>query len=262
MTAKDSLDPRRIPRHIAIIMDGNGRWARQRGLKRHMGHRKGVDAVRRAVEACAEIGVEYLTVFAFSTENWQRPASEVNALMDLMVRTLNSEMDSLQRNGVRLSAFGDLDSLPSRTRTRLFQAIEDTRHNTRITLSLALSYSARWEILQAVQKLAADVEGGRLHPKDITHTVFRQYLATYPLPDPELLIRTSGEQRISNFLLWQIAYTELYFTPVLWPDFTKEHLFEAVAEFQRRQRRFGLTDEQLRQGVSPAITVDTAIKSP
>jgi undecaprenyl diphosphate synthase len=245
MRGKETIDPERIPRHIAIIMDGNGRWAKARGLKRYMGHNKGVEAVREAVEGCAELGVPFLTVFAFSTENWQRPRTEVNALMELMVRSLHTEMDSMQRNGVKLSAFGDLSALPSRTRKHLEKAIEETRHNTRLTLTLALSYSARWEIMQAIRKIARQVETGNLKTEAITEQVFEQFLASYPLPDPELLIRTSGEQRISNFMLWQIAYTELYFTPVLWPDFKRTHLFEAVAEFQSRRRRFGLTDEQI-----------------
>ncbi|MCS6979376.1 MAG: isoprenyl transferase [Flavobacteriales bacterium] len=245
MSGKEALDPERIPRHIAIIMDGNGRWATSRGLKRYLGHNKGVEAVREAVEGCVEIGVSYLTVFAFSTENWQRPKSEVDALMSLLVKSLHSEVPTMDRNGVRLSAFGDLDSLPSRARKNLEKAMEQTRHNQRLNFNLALSYSARWEILEAVRKIAEKVEAGMLRPSDISDDILRQNMASWPLPDPELLIRTSGEQRISNFLLWQIAYTELYFTPVLWPDFKRTHLFEAVAEFQRRQRRFGLTDEQI-----------------
>lgn len=245
MRGKEAVDPERLPRHVAIIMDGNGRWAKARGLKRYLGHSRGVDAVREALEGCAELGIPFLTVFAFSTENWQRPRTEVNALMELMVRSLHTEMESMQRNGVRLSAFGDLAALPARTRKHLQKAIEETRNNTRITLTLALSYSARWEILRAAQMLAREAQNGNLSPEAITEEVFNRFLATYPLPDPELLIRTSGEQRISNFMLWQIAYTELYFTPVLWPDFKRNHLFEAVFEFQSRRRRFGLTDEQI-----------------
>jgi undecaprenyl diphosphate synthase len=242
---RQRIDPARVPRHIAIIMDGNGRWAEQHGEARVMGHAHGVRSVREALTAATEIGVEHLTLYAFSTENWNRPQTEVDALMDLLVSTVVQEVEELHRNSVRLNAIGDLDSLPARCGATLREAVARTAGNTRITLTLALSYSARWELVRMARRIADDALAGTLRPEAIDEAAVAARLATAGMPDPELLIRTSGEQRISNFLLWQIAYAELWFTPVLWPDFRQEHLFEAVLDFQQRERRFGLTSEQL-----------------
>lgn len=245
MDLKSKINLEKLPRHIAIIMDGNGRWAKERGMARVFGHRNGVKAVREATESAAELGVEYLTLYAFSTENWNRPEREVNALMALLVDTIKKEIKTLHDNSIRLQAIGDLTKLPDKSRKALLQAIQDTSHNTRMTLVLALNYSAKWEIVEAARQLAAQVKSGRLQPEDINETLFSNALSTAGMPDPELLIRTSGEARISNFLLWQIAYAELYFTKTLWPDFRKEHLYEAIVNFQQRERRFGKTSEQL-----------------
>jgi undecaprenyl diphosphate synthase len=242
------IDPDRIPAHIAIIMDGNGRWAQRQGEHRVVGHATGVRAVREALVGATELGVKYLTLYAFSTENWNRPRAEVEALMDLLVRTMAGELDELNRNGVRLTAIGDLDSLPAGCRQTLAEAMARTAHNQRITLVLALSYSARTEIVRMTRKLAAQAAQGTLDPATIDEATIAAHLDTAGIPDPELVVRTSGEQRISNFLLWQIAYAELWFTPVLWPDFRKEHLYEAVLDYQQRERRFGLTGEQVTQG--------------
>jgi undecaprenyl diphosphate synthase len=239
------IDAGRVPQHVAIIMDGNGRWAKQHGEERIVGHMNGVRGVREALTGASEIGVRYLTLYAFSTENWNRPQPEVNALMDLLVRTVVNELDELHQNAVRLRAIGDLDSLPASCRETLNDAIARTAGNDRITLTLALSYSARWELVQAAQRIGQAVKDGRLDPQDINEQAFEAQLATHGMPDPELLIRTSGEQRISNFLLWQIAYAELWFTPTLWPDFRKGHLFQAVLDYQNRERRFGLISEQV-----------------
>jgi undecaprenyl diphosphate synthase len=239
------IDRARVPQHVAIIMDGNGRWAQKQGELRVVGHSNGVKSVRDTLVAATEIGVKYLTLYAFSTENWNRPQAEVDALMDLLVNTLVSEMESLHENGVRLNTIGDTDSLPPNCRATLLHAIQQTAHNDRVTLTLALSYSARWELLRAVRTVAQDLKDGRLAMHDINEGLVDARLSTAGMPDPELLIRTSGEQRISNFLLWQIAYAELWFTPVLWPDFRKEHLFQAVIDFQNRERRFGLTSDQV-----------------
>ncbi|MBS1583491.1 MAG: isoprenyl transferase [Bacteroidetes bacterium] len=239
------IDPARVPRHIAVIMDGNGRWAQKQGEHRLVGHSNGVRSVRETLVAATEIGVEYLTLYAFSTENWSRPKAEVDALMDLLVSTLVSELEGLNENGVRLHTIGDTDSLPPGCRSALLQAIQRTAKNDRITLTLALSYSARWEILRMVRSIGQDLRDGRLEMHDVGEKLVDERLSTQGMPDPELLIRTSGEQRISNFLLWQVAYAELWFTPVLWPDFRKEHLFQAVLDYQRRERRFGLTSDQL-----------------
>jgi len=244
-TLRERIDPARVPTHIAIIMDGNGRWAKQHGEHRVVGHMNGVRSVREALVGATEIGVKFLTLYAFSTENWNRPKDEVNALMDLLVKTVIDELDELSEKGVRLKAIGDLESLPESCRATLLDAIERTSHNDRITLTLALSYSARWEIVQMVRKVAAKSANGELDPALIDEEVIGQNLSTEGIPDPELLIRTSGEQRISNFLLWQIAYAELWFTPVFWPDFRKEHLFNAVIDFQGRERRFGKISEQV-----------------
>jgi undecaprenyl diphosphate synthase len=246
MAIPEFIDQSRVPRHIAVIMDGNGRWARSQGEDRIWGHNKGVESVRAVTEACAELKVEYLTLYAFSTENWNRPQNEVNALMNLLVHTISAEMKTLMDNNVRLHTVGDTGSLPALTRTELCGAIEATAGNNGLNLVLALSYSARWEITEAVKKIATKTANGTLNPNDITEQTVTDHLTTAGIPDPELLIRTSGEQRISNFLLWQIAYTELYITPVLWPDFDKDEFFKAVSDFQRRERRFGLTSEQVK----------------
>src|SRR5690606_12697983 len=245
MDIKETIDKTRLPRHVAIIMDGNGRWAKEQGKLRVFGHKNGVVAVRDTVEGAVEIGVEYLTLYAFSTENWNRPKLEVSALMELLVNTINKETKTLMDNGVRLNAIGDLDKLPPKCRRHLREAIEKTAGNQRCTLTLALSYSARWEITQAARQLAEKVRQGALHPDDIDENLFAQHLETHDMPDPELMIRTSGEQRISNYLLWQLAYAELYFTNKMWPEFRRTDLFEALLAYQRRERRFGLTSEQL-----------------
>ncbi len=239
------IDRTRVPKHVAIIMDGNGRWAKQHGEMRVVGHTNGVRSVRDVLVGATEIGIEYLTLYAFSTENWNRPQEEVEALMDLLVNTLMSELESLHENGVRLNTIGDTDSLPATCRATLQKAIQQTAKNDRITLTLALSYSSRWEIMRAMRSIAQDIQDGRLTMHDVNEALVDDRLSTRGMPAPELLIRTSGEQRVSNFLLWQIAYAELWFTPVLWPDFRKEHLYQAVLDFQNRERRFGLTSEQV-----------------
>lgn len=246
MDLKSQINLEKLPQHIAVIMDGNGRWAKQHGRPRVFGHRNGVRAVRETTEAAAELGINYLTLYAFSTENWKRPYTEVNALMSLLVDTLHKEIETLMKNNIRLQAIGDLNKLPTSTHRALLEGIELTRNNTRMTLVLALNYSAKWEIIEAAKKLATEAKADKLDPKDIDESVFASALSTSGMPDPELLIRTSGETRISNFLLWQIAYAELYFTPVFWPDFRKEHLYEAIINFQQRERRFGKISEQLR----------------
>lgn len=234
-----------IPVHVAIIMDGNGRWAKKKGEHRVFGHMNGVESVRASLTAATEAGVRYLTLYAFSSENWNRPKEEVEALMDLLVRTIVSEIDELNKNGVRLNAIGNLKSLPIDCRNVLMEAIDATKKNTRITLNLALSYSSKDELTLAVKKMVEDVILGKIDKNDITDTLINQYLFTRDIPDPDLLIRTSGEHRISNFLLWQIAYSELYFTDVLWPDFNKNEFFKAIYSYQQRERRFGKTSEQL-----------------
>ena len=245
MSFREKLNLDKLPKHIAIIMDGNGRWAKEKGKMRVFGHKNGVLAVRDTVEGAAEVGIENLTMYAFSTENWNRPKLEVTALMELLVSTINKETKTLMENNVRLNAIGDLQSLPPRCYKELQEAMAKTAGNTRLTLTLALSYSSRWEILNATRLLAADTASGKIKPEDINEKLFENYLSTHNLPDPELMIRTSGEHRISNYLLWQLAYAELYFTPKLWPDFRREDLFEAVYNYQQRERRFGLTSEQL-----------------
>lgn len=245
-TFKEKIELDKLPQHIAIIMDGNGRWAQRQGQPREFGHKNGVDAVREATEAAAELGVRYLTLYAFSTENWNRPQSEVAALMSLLVSAIHNELPTLQKNNIRLRAIGNLGSLPVNAQRELQDAINATAGNTRMTLVLALSYSAKWEMTQAVRTIAQQVKEGRLTVDQINEHLIDNYLTTKDIPDPELLIRTSGETRISNFLLWQIAYSELYFTPVLWPDFRREHLYEAIYDFQTRERRFGKTSEQVR----------------
>jgi undecaprenyl diphosphate synthase len=242
----DELKKNYIPRHVAVIMDGNGRWAELHGSDRIFGHQQGVDAVRSIVEGAGESGVEYLTLYAFSTENWDRPKDEVNALMSLLVHAIVQETGNLNEKNVKMLAIGDLASLPTDVQLKLAEAVESTSSNTGLNLILALSYSGRWEILEAVKKIVSKTKNGELNENQINETMFANYLSTVGIPDPELLIRTSGEYRISNFLLWQIAYSEFYFTPILWPDFRKENLFEAIGDFQRRERRFGKTSEQIR----------------
>ena len=244
MSLKENIIEERVPRHVAIIMDGNGRWAKNRGEQRIVGHMNGVKGVRQALTAASEIGVKYLTLYAFSTENWDRPKQEVSALMDLLVKTILKELDELHENEVRLEAIGDLNKLPEDARNALLEAVDKTSSNKRITLILALSYSSRWELTEAVRNISQQVNNGELSIGDITPDTISKQLSTISYPDPELLIRTSGEQRISNFLLWQIAYSELYFTPVLWPDFTKEDFFKAIIDYQNRERRFGKISEQ------------------
>lgn len=245
MSLKEKINPSKLPKHIAVIMDGNGRWAKQQGEERIFGHENGVKSVRETVEAAAEIGVKYLTLYAFSTENWNRPQQEVIALMQLLVYTINAETATLNKNSIRLQAIGDLKSLPPDCYNELQEAIEKTKNNSRMTLILALSYSSRWEIINAVKEIARKVEDKTLFPSEINEDTIALHLCTSNIPDPELMIRTSGEHRISNFLLWQLAYTELYFTDKLWPDFRKEDLFEAILDYQNRERRFGKTSEQL-----------------
>ncbi|HQQ92966.1 MAG TPA: isoprenyl transferase [Bacteroidia bacterium] len=247
MDSKQAINPHNIPRHVAIIMDGNGRWAKKQGEDRIFGHHEGVNSVREIVEACGEIGVKYLTLYAFSTENWNRPKEEVDALMELLVSTISLETNNLNSKGVRLEVIGDIKSLPGTCQQELEESMQVTRNNTRVTLILALSYSSKWEITHAVQKIAAMVEEGKLKASQISSSLIEQNLNTSKWPDPELMIRTSGEHRISNFMLWQLAYAEFYFTDVLWPDFRKEEFFQAILSYQNRERRFGQTSEQLSQ---------------
>jgi undecaprenyl diphosphate synthase len=235
----------KIPVHVAIIMDGNGRWAKQQGENRVFGHHEGVNSVREVVEACAEVGVKYLTLYAFSTENWNRPKEEVDALMELLVSTISLETPNLNKNGVKLQAIGDIKSLPESCQEELQQSINATASNNTVTLILALSYSSKWEITNAVKHIAQEVKDGKINPEEITSHLIEKELSTSKYPDPELMIRTSGEHRISNFLLWQLAYAEFYFTDVLWPDFRKNEFFKAIYSYQNRERRFGLTSEQL-----------------
>jgi len=245
MASKENIDLLRVPRHVAIIMDGNGRWAKKKGNQRIFGHRYGVAAVKETIEAAAEIGIGYVTLYAFSTENWNRPKTEVDALMALLVSTLGNELDTLIKNNVRLMAIGDIDSLPGIVGRNLQQSIAKTSMNTGLVLVLALSYSGRWELTRSVKQIALDIANGVISPNDIDEKFISSRLQTSSIPDPELLIRTSGEYRVSNFLLWQIAYSEFYFTDTLWPDFRKEHLFDAVYDYQQRERRFGKTSEQI-----------------
>ncbi len=245
MSLKESIVTDRIPQHVAIIMDGNGRWAKKRGNQRIFGHRNGVNAVRAVTEAAGELGVKYLTLYAFSTENWNRPRTEIDALMSLLVSTINSETDTLLKNGVCLKTIGDMESLPSGVATKLKEAIAKTSGCNGLNLVLALNYSSRWEITNAITKIAQSVADGKLLPSDITAETVSASLCTGGIPDPELIIRTSGEYRLSNFLLWQAAYSEFYFTEVLWPDFDKEEFYRAVIDYQKRERRFGKISEQL-----------------
>ena len=245
MNLKDKINIEKLPVHVAVIMDGNGRWAKKQGKNRTFGHQHGVKAVRETAEAAAELGIKYLTLYAFSTENWNRPKYEVEVLMKLLVKTIDKETKTLNKNNIRLNAIGDLNSLPPASYKQLMKSIDDTAGNTRMTLTLALSYSSRWEIVDAVKKIADKIKNNDISTEDINQELFSSFLNTHNLPDPELLIRTSGENRISNFLLWQIAYAELYFTDTLWPDFRKENLYKALIDFQGRERRFGKTSEQI-----------------
>lgn len=245
MSLIEQIDKDKLPQHVAVIMDGNGRWAKEKGKLRVFGHQNGVVAVRDTVEGAVELGIKYLTLYAFSTENWNRPKLEVMALMELLVSTISKETKTLMDNGVRLNAIGNLYSLPEKCRKQLMEAIKKTSLNTNCTLTLALSYSSRWEITDAAKRIAVKVRDGELKAEEITEDVFGAHLNTAGIPDPELMIRTSGEHRISNYLLWQIAYAELYFTSKLWPDFRRQDLFEAVLDYQKRERRFGMTSEQL-----------------
>lgn len=235
-----------LPRHIAIIMDGNGRWAKKRGLPRVAGHSEGVKSVRDVVEACAQLGIEYLTLFAFSTENWKRPKDEVSTLMKLLLKTLQAETDELHKNNIRLGVIGNVESLPESVQNQLKEAIKKTEKNKRLNLILALSYSGRWDILQATHKIADDILHKKLEKSEINDETFKKYLSTAEYPEPDLLIRTSGEMRISNFLLWEIAYTELYVTQTLWPDFRRKELYRAIEDYQKRERKFGLVSEQIK----------------
>lgn len=245
MTPFEEIDYSRLPAHVAIIMDGNGRWATARGLDRSAGHVEGVNTVRRITEAASEIGIKFLTLYTFSTENWNRPPTEVDALMALIVTAIERETPDLIRNNVRLTAIGDMSRMPDFARERLQKCMSDTSHCTGLTLVLALSYSARWEIIEAVRSIARDVAAGTLDPSEIDEKVFESSLSSAGIPDPDLLIRTGGDMRVSNFLLWQIAYTELAVTGTFWPDYSKNDFARHILEFQRRQRRFGLTGEQV-----------------
>lgn len=254
-----------IPTHIAIIMDGNGRWAKRRGLPRIAGHHEGVNAVRDVVEACGQLGVKYLTLYAFSTENWKRPVDEVSMLMRLLLKALRDERDRLHQNDVQLKAIGDIAALPQDVQDELLDAIELMKHNSGLTLILALSYSGRWDIARAMKRIVEDLRSGVLSQDQISEKLISQYLSTRDFPDPDLLIRTSGEHRISNFLLWQLAYSEIVISNVFWPDFRRKHLYEAVSDFQQRERRFGMTSEQIQQShnirLGPLSGMERLLKS-
>jgi undecaprenyl diphosphate synthase len=246
MGRENTLDKNKLPKHLAIIMDGNGRWAKQKGMLRVFGHENGTKSVRRTVEACAKLGIENLTLYAFSTENWNRPQAEVKTLMRLLISSLKKEIKTLQGNNIRLNTIGNLSMLPKTAQAQLLDVIEKTKSNDRMTLTLALSYGSREEIVQAVRAIADKVKNNIISSGGIDESIINQHLYTQNLPDVDLLIRTSGEHRISNFLLWQIAYAELYFTDVLWPDFTEDDLHKAIADYQKRERRFGKTSEQIK----------------
>jgi undecaprenyl diphosphate synthase len=245
MNLKDQIQIGKLPEHVAIIMDGNGRWAKQQGLLRVIGHESGTKSVRNIVEASAEIGIKYLTLYAFSTENWKRPKLEVQTLMKLLVKSLKKEIKTLQDNNIKLSAIGNLNDLPKKAHKELLEVIEKTKDNKHMTLTLALSYGSREEIVNVIKELTNKVKNNIISIESIDESIINKHLYTQNLPDVDLLIRTSGEQRISNFLLWQIAYAELYFTDILWPDFKKKDLYEALINYQNRERRFGKTSEQL-----------------
>lgn len=245
-TIKLKIDKNNLPKHIAIIMDGNGRWAKAHGKPRVFGHKSGVKSVREVTEAAAELGIDYITLYAFSTENWNRPTTEVVALMTLLVETIRKEIDTLNKNNIKLLAIGDISKLPAKTYKALIEGIENTKNNTRMTLVLALNYSSKWEILEATKKIAQKVSSGDLKMEDIDESLFSHHLSTVNIPDPEFLIRTSGESRLSNFLLWQLAYAEFYFTPIYWPDFDKAQFYNAILSYQNRERRFGMISEQIK----------------
>jgi len=247
---KSKLDLQRLPTHIAIIMDGNGRWAKEKGQDRLYGHYHGVESVRNIVEACAELGIGYLTLYAFSTENWDRPEYEVSGLMELLVETIHREAETLNKNNIKLHVIGDLNMLPDYARKELNEALEVTATNSGLNLIMALSYSSRWELVDAIRQIASEVKLGKIQPDAISEDTLQHFLSTRHFPDPELMIRTSGEFRMSNFLLYQLAYAELYFTPVLWPDFRKENLYEAIFDFQSRERRFGKTSDQIQKEIT------------
>ena len=246
MDYKEQIDKARLPRHIAIIMDGNGRWAKKQGLARMFGHKQGVETVHNITVAATKLGVEYLTLYTFSTENWNRPKEEVDALMTLLVDTIVKETPTLMDNNVRLQTIGDIDRLPEGAKKKFLACIEQTSHNTGLTMVLALSYSARWEITEAMRKAVQAAQAGIVRPEDVNEQMVSSLMTTAQIPDPDLLIRTSGEYRISNFLLWQLAYSELYFTDCLWPEFTEEEFYKAIVNYQKRERRFGKTGEQVK----------------
>lgn len=246
MSLKNKIDLNKLPRHIAIIMDGNGRWAEEKGEDRLFGHLHGVESVRNIVEGAAELKIEYLTLYAFSTENWDRPQHEVTGLMEILVDTIRNEVPTLNKNNIKLHVIGDINMLPQNARNALQEALQETSDNTGLNLVMALSYSSRWELVNAVKNIAEDVKKNKLSPAEITQDTLQQYLSTSAFPDPELMIRTSGEYRISNFLLYQLAYAELYFTNTRWPDFRKENLYEAILDYQKRERRFGKTSNQVK----------------
>jgi undecaprenyl diphosphate synthase len=251
MSLEQNIDKKRLPNHVAIIMDGNGRWAKDRGHDRLYGHFQGVESVRNIVEGAAELGIQFLTLYAFSTENWNRPAYEVTGLMELLIDTIKNEVPTLNKNNIKLHVIGDMEMLPDNARKEMQEAINETAANTGLQLVMALSYSSRWEMAFAIKNIARAVKAGTLDPETITQETIQQYLATRDIPDPELMIRTSGEFRISNFLLYQLAYAELYFTPTPWPDFRKENLYEAIVDYQQRERRFGKTGEQVKDQHTP-----------
>ena len=245
MSLKETIDLNRLPNHIAVIMDGNGRWAKKNGLSRFMGHKEGVVSVRKITEAAGRLSINYLTLYTFSTENWNRPKEEIDALMDLMITAIQNESEDLMTNNVRLKVIGDIDRLPPTTCENLISVINRTANNTGLNLTLALSYSSKWEITEAVKKISTAVKDGSLSVEQIDEKTISEHLATCGTPDPDLLIRTGGEQRISNYLLWQLAYAELYFSDLYWPDFREENLYEAIIDYQQRERRFGKTGEQI-----------------
>jgi len=245
MTYLEKIDLKKIPSHVAIIMDGNGRWAKKKGKNRIFGHRQGAYSVRDVVEAASDLKIKYLTLYAFSTENWTRPKTEVDGLMSLLVNSINDQMDKLIEQNIKLKIIGNFDTLPTKVQTEINKALKSSENNTGLNLIIALSYSSRWEIIEAVKNIAIDCKNNRLEIEKISENIFSNYLTTFNVPDPELLIRTSGEQRISNFLMWQLSYSELYFTATLWPDFKKENFYEAIYNFQQRERRFGKTSEQI-----------------
>jgi undecaprenyl diphosphate synthase len=244
---KAQIDLAKLPKHIAVIMDGNGRWAKSKGASRIFGHQNGVKSVKETVETATDLGIQYLTLYAFSTENWNRPAEEVQALMELLIKTIYDETPTLNKNNIRLLAIGDTKSLPAKCQDQLAAAMKETSKNTRLNLVLALSYSAKWEILSAIKQIALEVKAGNVLPDEINESLFESHLSTAAMPHPELMIRTSGEHRISNFLLWQLAYAEFYFTDVMWPDFRREDFYKAIISYQQRERRFGKTGEQVKQ---------------